>query len=68
MLQIQIPSIVNTPLVKLTGATDKDKIVKALDVFCREKLEPYMKQSYAELGNYMNVYENKMVMKKRSYC
>ena len=52
------------PLVKLTGATDKDKIVKALDVFCREKLEPYMKQSYAELGNYMNVYENKMVMKR----
>tara|TARA_Y100001973_G_scaffold82268_1_gene121558 strand:+ start:1 stop:1188 length:1188 start_codon:yes stop_codon:yes gene_type:complete len=52
------------PLVKLTGATDKDKIVKALDIFCREKLEPYMKQSYAELGNYMNVYENKMVMKR----
>ena len=29
----------NMALVKLTVATDKDKIVKALDVFCREKLE-----------------------------
>ena len=53
-----------SPLVKLTGATDKDKIVKALDKFCADKLEPYMEQSYKELGDYMNVYENKMVMKR----
>ncbi len=53
-----------SPLVKLTGATDKDKIVKALDTFCSQKLEPYMEQSYKELGDYMNVYENKMVMKR----
>ena len=52
------------PLVKLTGATDKTKIVKALDQFCTEKFEPYIEKCYNELGSYMNVYENKMVMKR----
>ena len=54
------------PLVKMTGATDKDKIVKALDTFCQERLEPYIAKVYGELGNYMNVRENKMVMKREA--
>jgi len=54
------------PLVKLSGATDKNKIVKALDQFCSKKLEPYITKCYDELGNYMNVYENKMVMKREA--
>jgi DNA polymerase elongation subunit (family B) len=54
------------PLVKMTGATDKDKIVKALDTFCKERLEPYIAKVYGELGNYMNVRENKMVMKREA--
>jgi len=52
------------PLVKLTGATDKTKIVKALDMFCTDKIEPYIEKCYAELGKYMNVFQNKMVMKR----
>ena len=52
------------PLVKLTGATDKNKIVKALDKFCSEKLEPYIADCYDDLGKYMNVFQNKMVMKR----
>jgi DNA polymerase elongation subunit (family B) len=54
------------PLVKLSGATDKTKIVKALDQFCSKKLEPFITKCYDELGNYMNVYENKMVMKREA--
>jgi len=54
------------PLVKMTGATDKNKIVKALDKFCSDRLEPYITKCYDELGNYMNVYENKMVMKREA--
>ena len=53
-------------LVKLSGATDKTKIVKALDQFCSKKLEPFITKCYDELGNYMNVYENKMVMKREA--
>ena len=52
------------PLVQMSGATDKNKIVKALDKFCSEKLEPYIAKCYNELGSYMNVYQNKMVMKR----
>ena len=54
------------PLVKLSGATDKNKIVKALDQFCSKKLEPFITKCYDELGNYMNVYQNKMVMKREA--
>jgi DNA polymerase elongation subunit (family B) len=54
------------PLVKMTGATDKNKIVKALDTFCHERLEPYIAKVYKELGDYMNVKENKMVMKREA--
>ena len=50
------------PLVKMTGATDKNKIVKALDSFCRDKVEPYIAKVYKELADYMNVYEQKMEM------
>ena len=44
----------------------KDKIVKALDTFCSERLEPYIAKVYKELGDYMNVSENKMVMKREA--
>ncbi len=54
------------PLVKMSGATDKNKIVKALDKFCSEKLEPFIDKSYQELAKYMNVYEHKMVMKREA--
>ena len=50
------------PLVKMTGATDKKKIVKALDKFCVDKIEPYINKVYQELGKYMNVYAQKMQM------
>ena len=50
------------PLVKMTGATDKVKIVKALDKFCKEKVEPYIATVYKELADYMNVYQQKMEM------
>jgi DNA polymerase elongation subunit (family B) len=54
------------PLVKMTGSTDSNKIVKALDKFCSERLEPYITKCYDELGSYMNVFENKMVMKREA--
>ena len=54
------------PLVKMTGSTDSNKIVKALDKFCSERLEPYITKCYEELGSYMNVFENKMVMKREA--
>ena len=54
------------PLVKMSGATDKKKIVKALDQFCAQKLEPFIDKSYQELAKYMNVFEHKMVMKREA--
>lgn len=44
--------------------TDKTKIVDTLDMFIKEKFEPFLKESYDELAEYMNAFENKMVMER----
>lgn len=44
--------------------TDKTKIVNALDKFAANKLEPFLEKSYDELAEYMNAYENKMIMER----
>ena len=45
-----------------SNETDKNKIVDALDKFCADIFEPFLKKSYDELAVYMNAYENKMQM------
>ena len=47
---------------KIGSNLDKTKVVKALDKFCEEKIEPYIDKCYAELADYMNAYEQKMQM------
>jgi len=44
--------------------TDKNKIVDALDKFCRDKVEPFIEKSYQKLADYMNAYQQRMVMKR----
>lgn len=54
------------PLVKLTGAEGKpkEKIIDALDSFCKNKIVPYIDKSYQEYADYVNCYENTLVMKR----
>jgi hypothetical protein len=42
--------------------TDTKKIVNFLDTVAKEKLEPFINNSYEELAKVMNAYEQKMVM------
>ena len=44
--------------------TDKNKIVDAIDKFCRDKVEPFIEQSYQRLADYMGAYQQRMVMKR----
>lgn len=44
--------------------TPKEKIINTLDKFAKDKLEPFLKNSYDELAEYMNAYENKMEMER----
>jgi DNA polymerase elongation subunit (family B) len=50
------------PLVEQLGLTDKEKTVQVLDQIGQEKFEPLLERSYARLAEYMDAYENKMVM------
>jgi len=44
------------------GLTDTDQTVQVLSQIGEEKFEPLFEKSYSELAEYMNAYENKMVM------
>lgn len=44
----------------------KEKIINALDSFAKAKLEPFLEESYEELAEYMNAYENKMEMEREA--
>ncbi|MGA1433430.1 MAG: DNA polymerase domain-containing protein [Candidatus Nanopelagicaceae bacterium] len=45
---------------------DKTAIVSILDKICKEKLEPFIEQSYQELADYVSAYEQKMQMKREN--
>ena len=42
--------------------TDPDKICKFIDKVAAQKIEPLLADAYAELKDYVNAYEQKMVM------
>ncbi len=58
--------------IKLGGMVDKifkdksdnRKIVKILDKFSEEKLQPFIDSSFAKLAKYVNAYDQKMIMKR----
>jgi DNA polymerase elongation subunit (family B) len=47
-------------------SSDKIAIVSILDKICKEKLEPFIEQSYQELADYVSAYEQKMQMKREN--
>ena len=44
----------------------KEKIINALDSFCKDKIEPFIDKSYYELATYVNAYDQKMQMKREN--
>ena len=50
-------------LVSRVGLTDKEKIIGFLDKACG-RIEEVIEKCYTELAEYMNVYQQKMVMKR----
>ena len=45
---------------------DTQKIVKFLDDVCEKKIQPFIDKTFAELGVYMQVMKQKMVMKREA--
>ena len=52
------------PLVDRVGITDTKRIVDVLNQFCNDKVEPFIEESYKELSDYLNCYEETLVMKR----
>ena len=45
---------------------DKTAVVALLDKICQDKLEPFIEQSYQNLADYVQAYEQKMIMKREN--
>ena len=43
---------------------DAQRVVPVLNQFCQEKVEPFIQSSYQELSEYLNCYEETLVMKR----
>ncbi len=54
------------PLVKILQVDDLQKKINSLDVFCKEKIQKLINDSYKELAEYMNAYDQKMFMKRET--
>jgi DNA polymerase elongation subunit (family B) len=56
------------PLVKRMNWDTKPKseVVKLIDKVCSEQFEPMLERSYKQLAEYMDAYENKMVMAREA--
>ena len=48
--------------------TPKSKIIEFLDKVCEQKLQPFIDNTFKELSDYVNAYEQKMFMKRESLC
>jgi DNA polymerase elongation subunit (family B) len=46
----------------LGSVDDKNKIVDVLDSFCKDKIQPAIDEAYQKLADYMNAYQQRMVM------
>jgi DNA polymerase elongation subunit (family B) len=53
-------------LVETLGDIPEIDIVRVIDQFCNDKIQPYMDKCYEELGAYMNCYQQKMQMKRET--
>jgi DNA polymerase elongation subunit (family B) len=51
-------------LVKALKIDDTTKAIDFLDKVCKQRLEPFIAKQFQELAEYLNVYENKMHMKR----
>jgi uncharacterized protein YeeX (DUF496 family) len=44
--------------------SDKQKVISLMDKICRDKIEPFIDESYDELAEYVHAYQQKMQMKR----
>lgn len=55
------------PLVNMVYGNktiEEEKIVDFIDKSCQDKIEPFIDRAYEELANYMNAFDQKMIMKR----
>ena len=52
------------PMVARVGDLPSQRVVDVLNTFCLKKVEPFIQASYKELSDYMQCYEETLVMKR----
>ena len=52
------------PMVASVGDISSQRVVDVLNTFCQKKVEPFIEESYKELSDYLQCYEETLVMKR----
>jgi DNA polymerase elongation subunit (family B) len=59
-----VDKVYNSELENLSN--DPKKVIKFMNKICEEKIQPYIDNSYQELADYVNAYQQRMEMKRES--
>ena len=65
-IYVEMNEIVHAVYGSELSETDELKIVKAIDIFCEQKIQPKLDEWYQELADMMNAYQQKMQMKRET--
>ncbi len=65
-IYLSLDRLVSKTIVSQKPNADTREIIRFMDKVCKNKIQPFIDQSYAELAEYANAYEQKMIMKREA--
>jgi DNA polymerase elongation subunit (family B) len=65
-IYISFAKLVQSSFAKETKNLDKKRVISFLDKVCETKIQPFIDKSYSNLAAYLNVYAQKMQMKREA--
>jgi len=65
-IYLSLDRLVSKTIVEQKPHADTREIIKFMDKVCETKIQPFIDSAYAELAEYVNAYEQKMVMKREA--
>ena len=65
-IYLSLDKLISRTIVEKNPSAETAEIIKFMDRICEDKIQPFIDKSYQRLAKYLNVYQQKMVMKRES--
>ena len=63
-IYLSLDRLVSKTIIEQKPHADTKQIIAFMDKVCEDKIQPFINKAYAELAEYVNAYEQKMIMKR----